>query len=98
LNNSFGEDFVYAKQRRNQGSEESYSCLLINGDSSTEGDVDMAAGREEGDQGQQAADVERDPALDVKHQTLDNPSHHRSAHSAPVPVVGLVRNWDGLCP
>jgi len=46
--------------------------LLINGDGSTEWDVDMAVGREQGDQRQQAADDERGPALDVEEP---NPTH-----------------------
>jgi hypothetical protein len=52
LSNSFGEDFVYANKRRNQGSEE--------------GEVDMAARREKRDQREQAAQEQADPALDVE--------------------------------
>jgi hypothetical protein len=46
--------------------------LLIKGDVSREGDVDMAVRREEGDQRQQAADDEGDPALNVEEP---NPTH-----------------------
>jgi hypothetical protein len=40
--------------------------LLIKGDGTGEGDVDMAIRREKGDQRQQAAQDEGDPALDVE--------------------------------
>ena len=46
--------------------------MLINGDGAAEWDVDMAVGREEGDQRQQAADEKGDPALDVEEP---NPTH-----------------------
>ena len=46
--------------------------MLIKGDVSREGDVDMAVGREEGDQRQQAADDEGDPALNIEEP---NPTH-----------------------
>jgi hypothetical protein len=42
--------------------------LLIKGDGAGEGDVDMAVRREKGDQSQQAAEDEGDPALDVEEQ------------------------------
>jgi hypothetical protein len=54
------------KQRRNQGNEEEYSDLLIEGDGADEGDVDMALRREKSDQRQQAAQDQGDPALDVE--------------------------------
>ena len=43
-----------ANKRRNQGSEDEYSDLLIKGDCAEEGDVDMAVQREERDQREQA--------------------------------------------
>ena len=46
--------------------------MLIKGDVSREGDGDMAVGREEGDQRQQAADDEGDPVLDIEES---NPTH-----------------------
>jgi hypothetical protein len=46
--------------------------LLVKGDVSREGDGDMAVRREGGDQRQQAADDEGDPALDIEDQ---NPTH-----------------------
>jgi hypothetical protein len=46
--------------------------LLVKGDVSREGDVDMAVRREEGDQRQQAADDEGDPALNIEDK---NPTH-----------------------
>jgi hypothetical protein len=63
-----------AKQRRNQGKEEEYSDLLIKGDGADEGDVDMTVRRKKGDQRQQAAQDEGDPALNVEDQ---NPTHAR---------------------
>jgi hypothetical protein len=52
--------------------------LLIKGVVSREGDVDIAVGREEGDQLQQAADEQGDPALDVKEPN--------STHTEPWPL------------
>jgi hypothetical protein len=46
--------------------------VLIEGEGTEGGEVDMAARREECDQRQQAAQVQGDPALDVKQQ---NPTH-----------------------
>jgi hypothetical protein len=46
--------------------------LLIDLGGAGEGDGDMAVGREEGDQRQQAADEQGDPALDVEEP---NPTH-----------------------
>jgi hypothetical protein len=40
--------------------------LLIECDSSEEGDVDMAVGREKSDQCQQAAQEHNDPSLDIE--------------------------------
>ena len=40
--------------------------MLIEGDGAEEGDVDMAVRREKGDQRQQAAQEQGDPALDVE--------------------------------
>jgi hypothetical protein len=40
--------------------------LLIKDDGAGEGDVDMAVGRKEGDQRQQATEDEGDPALDIE--------------------------------
>jgi hypothetical protein len=50
--------------------------VLIEGDGTEEGEVDMAARREECDQRQQAAQDQGDPDLDVKQQkpTHDEPS------------------------
>ena len=42
--------------------------MLIKGDGAGEGDVDMAVRRKKSDQRQQAAQDERDPALDVEDQ------------------------------
>ena len=56
MSNSFGENFVYANKRRNQGSEE--------------GEVDMAARREKRDEREQAAQDQDDPALDVEYKNL----------------------------
>jgi hypothetical protein len=46
--------------------------LLIKPDGAGEGDVDMAVRREEGDQRQQAAQDQGDPALDIEDP---NPTH-----------------------
>jgi len=46
--------------------------LLIKGDRTEKGDVDMAVRREKRDQREQAAQEEGDPTLDVEHQ---NPTH-----------------------
>jgi hypothetical protein len=46
--------------------------LLIKGDGAREGDVDMAVRREKGDQRQQAAQDQGDPALDIEDP---NPTH-----------------------
>jgi hypothetical protein len=46
--------------------------LLIKGDVSKDGDVDMAVRGEQGDQRQQAAQDQGDPTLDVEYQ---NPTH-----------------------
>ena len=46
--------------------------MLVKGDVSKEGDGDMAIRREEGDQRQQAADDEGDPALNIEEP---NPTH-----------------------
>ena len=40
--------------------------MLIDGDGAEEGDVDIAVGREEGNQRQQAAQEQSDPTLDVE--------------------------------
>jgi len=47
FNYSFGEDFVYANQRRQGGKEERNSDLLIDRDAAMGGDVDMAVGGKE---------------------------------------------------
>jgi len=72
LSNSFGEDFVYANKRRNQGKEEQNSDLLIEDDGAEEGEVDMAVRRGKSDQRQQATQEQDDPTLDVEQQ---NPTH-----------------------
>jgi hypothetical protein len=46
--------------------------LQIKGDGAGEGDMDMAVRREQGDQSQQAAQDQGDPALDIEEQ---NPTH-----------------------
>jgi hypothetical protein len=46
--------------------------LLIKGDGAGEGDVDMAVRRKKGDESQQAAQDQGDPALDIEEQ---NPTH-----------------------
>ncbi len=46
--------------------------MLIEGDGTDEGDVDMAVRREKRDQREQAAQEHGDPALDVERQ---NPTH-----------------------
>lgn len=61
-----------ANKRRNQGKEEYYSDLLIEGDGAEEGDADMAVCREKGDQRQLAAQDQCDPTLDIEQS---NPTH-----------------------
>ena len=52
--NSFGEDFVFANQRRHGGKEDRNSDLLIDAEVDPE-EIDMAVGGQERDQNDQAA-------------------------------------------
>ncbi len=74
-----------ANKRRNQGSEEQNSDLLINRDVAEEGNVDMAVRREKRDQREQAAQEQGDPILDVEQH---NPIHAKPIIQLYQPVSG----------
>jgi hypothetical protein len=59
FNYSFGEDFVYADQRRQGGKEERNSYFLIERDVLRGRDVDMAVGGEKRDQDEQGTCQQR---------------------------------------
>jgi hypothetical protein len=55
LNNSFGEDFVYANKRRQGGNVETHSDLVMGRESAKAGEVVVAIVGGERDQQQQGA-------------------------------------------
>ncbi|MCS5700251.1 hypothetical protein NZK32_14515 [Cyanobium sp. FGCU-52] len=55
-----------ANQRRQRGKEERNSDLLIDRYGSEDGEIDMGVRREQGDQRDQKAGDDRDPALAIE--------------------------------
>jgi hypothetical protein len=62
FNYSYGEDFVFANNRRHGGKEERNSDLLINLELEESEEIDMAVGGEKGDQSNQQACRKRRPS------------------------------------
>ena len=65
LSNCFAEACGYANQHRQRGKEERNSDLLIELEGGDSRDVDMIVSSKEGDQGEQQAGQDGDPALEV---------------------------------
>ncbi len=63
MSNCFAEACGYDNQRRQRGKEERYSDLLIDRDGSEVGEINMGIRSEQGDQHNQQACNDRDPAL-----------------------------------
>ena len=66
FNYSYGEDFVFANQRRHGGKEERNSDLLINLELEESEEIDMAVGGEQGDQSNQQACCQRCPSHGIQ--------------------------------
>jgi hypothetical protein len=89
-----GRQLSIANQRRQRGKQERYADLLIKLDGAKSGELDMVVAGEQGDQGQQQASDNRDPARKV--QTQHKYSQQRSSAIHPGASPRARQAWKYL--
>ena len=89
-----GRQLSIANQRRQRGKQERYADLLIELDGAESGELDMVVAGEQGDQCQQQASDNRDPARKV--QTQHNHSQQRSSAIHPGASPRARQAWKYL--
>ena len=94
ISRSTGRQLSIANQRRQRGKQERYADLLIELDGAESGELDMVVAGEQGDQGQQQASDNRDPARKV--QTQLNHSQQRSSAIHPGASPRARQAWKYL--